>query len=57
LGCVSQLHDLNSREEIELTVASYDDARKIAGKAATRKIKEMFVPAAKHQPRAPRVRK
>jgi hypothetical protein len=36
----------------ERMVASYDDARKIAGKAATRKMREMFVPVAKHQPRA-----
>ena len=44
----------DGREEIERMVASYDDARKIVGKAATRKMREMFVPAAKHQPRAPR---
>ena len=44
----------DSREEIERMVASYDDARKIVGKAATRKMREMFVPAAKHQPRGPR---
>ena len=46
----------DSREEIERMVASYDDARKIVGKAATRKMREMFVPAGKHQPRAPRGR-
>jgi hypothetical protein len=44
----------DSREEIERMVASYEDARKIVGKAATRKMREMFVPAAKHRPRAPR---
>jgi hypothetical protein len=44
----------DSREEIEGMVASYDDARKIFGKAASRKMREMFVPAAKHQPRAQR---
>jgi hypothetical protein len=44
----------DSREEIERMVAGYDDARKIVGKAATRKMREMLVPAAKHQPRAPR---
>jgi hypothetical protein len=44
----------NSREEIERMVASYDGARKTVEKAATRKMREMFVPAAKHQPRAPR---
>ena len=44
----------SSREEIERMVASYDEARKTVGKAATRKMREMFVPAAKHQPRAPR---
>jgi hypothetical protein len=44
----------DSREEIERMVASYDDARKIVGKAAARKMREMFVPAAKHHPRAPR---
>jgi hypothetical protein len=44
----------DSREEIERMVATYDDARKIVGKAATRKMREMFVPAAKHHPRAPR---
>jgi hypothetical protein len=44
----------DSREEIERMVASYDDARKMVGKAATRKMREMFVPAAKYQPHAPR---
>jgi hypothetical protein len=44
----------DSGEEIERMVANYDDARKIVGKAATRKMREMFVPAAKHQPRVPR---
>jgi hypothetical protein len=44
----------DSREEIERMVASYDDARKTVGEAATRKMREMFVPAAKHQSRAPR---
>ena len=44
----------NSREEIERMVASYDGARKTVEKAATRKMREMFVPAAKHQLRAPR---
>jgi hypothetical protein len=44
----------DSREKIERMVASYDDARKIVEKAATRKIREMFVPTAKHQPHAPR---
>ncbi len=42
----------DSREEIERMVASYDDARKTVGKAAGRKMREMFVPAAKHQSRA-----
>src|SRR5260221_8233073 len=42
----------DSREEIERIVASYDDGRKIVGKAASRKMREMFVPAAKQQPRA-----
>jgi hypothetical protein len=50
----SQLARSDSREEIERMVAGYDDARKIVGKAATRKMREMLVPAAKHQPRAPR---
>ncbi len=44
----------NSREEIERMVAGYDGARKTVEKAATRKMRGMFVPAAKHQPRAPR---
>jgi hypothetical protein len=44
----------DSREEIERMIASYEDASMIVGKAATRKMREMFVPAAKHQPRAPR---
>ncbi len=44
----------DSREEIERMVASYDDARKIVGKATTRKMREMFVSVAKHKPRAPR---
>ena len=38
----------DSREEIERMVASYDDA----GKATARKMREMFIRAAKHQPRA-----
>jgi hypothetical protein len=46
----------DSREEIERMVASYEDASMIVGKAATRKMREMFVPAAKHQPCAPRGR-
>jgi hypothetical protein len=50
----SQLARSDSREEIERMVASYDDGRKIVGKTATRKMREMFVAAAKHQPRAPR---
>jgi hypothetical protein len=44
----------DSREEIERMVASYDDARKIVGEGAARKMREMFIPAAQHQPRAPR---
>jgi hypothetical protein len=44
----------DSREEIERMVASYDDSGRIVGKAAAPKMREMFVPAAKHQPRAPR---
>jgi hypothetical protein len=44
----------DSREEIERMVASYDDARKIVGKAATRKMREMFLPPAKREPSAPR---
>lgn len=44
----------NSREEIERMVASYDEARKAVGKAATRKMKETFVARANHQVRAPR---
>jgi hypothetical protein len=44
----------SSREEIEEMVASYDDGRKFAPKAATRKMKEMFIPAAKHIARASR---
>jgi hypothetical protein len=44
----------DSREEIERMVASYDDSGRIVGKAATRKVREMLVPAAKHQPRGPR---
>jgi hypothetical protein len=47
----SPLARCDSREEIERMVASYDDARRIVGKAAARKMREMFVPAAKHQPR------
>jgi hypothetical protein len=43
----------SSREEIERMVASYDEARKAVGKAATRKMREMFAPE-KHQPRAAR---
>jgi hypothetical protein len=43
----------SSREEIEMMVANYDEARKIIEKAATWKMREMFVPAAKHQPRTP----
>jgi hypothetical protein len=44
----------DSREEIERMVASYDDARKIVGKAVTRKMREMFVPAGRYKARAPR---
>jgi hypothetical protein len=44
----------DSREEIERMVASYEDVSMIVGKAATRKMREMLVPAAKHRPRAPR---
>jgi hypothetical protein len=44
----------NSREEIERMVASYDGGRKTVEKAATREMREVFVPATKHQPRAPR---
>jgi hypothetical protein len=43
----------DSREEIERMVASYDDSRRIVGKAAARTA-EMFVPPAKNQPRTPR---
>jgi hypothetical protein len=44
----------SSREEIERMVANYNDARKIVREAANRKTREMFVPAAKFQARAPR---
>ena len=43
----------SSREEIERMVASYDDAGKAVGKAATRKGKEI-VATPKYQLRAPR---
>jgi hypothetical protein len=44
----------DSREEIERMVASYGDDTKIVGKAATRKMREMFVPAANRIARGPR---
>jgi murein DD-endopeptidase MepM/ murein hydrolase activator NlpD len=44
----------SSREEIERMVANYDDGKKRVEKAATRKIREMFVARPNHQGRAPR---